>query len=334
MYSAQIHFFLLFANTKPLLTNSSKEINTKFMEIQLVFSSIGILFILIGIGFLVFHLGAIKREWIPALSSIVLNITLPCLIIMSMQVPLSAERMSDTISVFLIQALIYAISCAIALALPHLLCMASEHCGVHRYMVLFSNLGFMGYPICAALYGPESAFYVTLVNIPFGLLAFSLGVYLIRKDTETVSFRNILNPGLIASILGLCFFLTGVVIPYPISTSLDMLGSITSPLAMVAIGAMIASMPVSSTFRDWRMYVISAIRLLVIPCITFLILRPFISDPLLLGVPVLLSAMPVAANTVFMAQEYGGDIEVASRGVFLSTILCFITLPLIGYMLL
>ena len=304
------------------------------MEIHLVFSSISILFMLIGIGFLAFHLGVIKREWIPAISSIVLNITLPCLIIMSMQVPLSPERMNDTISVFLIQALIYTISCAIALALPYLLYMPSEHCGVHRYMVLFSNLGFMGYPICAALYGPESAFYVTLVNIPFGLLAFSLGVYLIQKDKGTVSFKKMLNPGLIASVAGLCLFLTGIVIPYPISTSLDMLGSATSPLAMIAIGAMIASMSVASTFRDMRMYVISAIRLIVIPCITFFILRPFVSDPLLLGVPVLLSAMPVAANTVFMAQEYGGDIEVASRGVFLSTILCLITLPLLGYMLL
>jgi predicted permease len=251
-----------------------------------------------------------------------------------MQVPLSPERMSDTLSVFLIQALIYAISCSIAIALPHLLCMSSEHCGVHRYMVLFSNLGFMGYPICAALYGPESAFYVTLVNIPFGLLAFSLGVYLIRKDRGTVSFENMLNPGLIASMMGLCFFLTGVVIPSPLSTSLDMLGSVTSPFAMIVIGAMIASMPVSSTFRDTRMYVISSIRLVIIPCLTFFILRPFVSDPLLLGVPVLLSAMPVAANTVFMAQEYGGDIEAASRGVFLSTILCLITLPLLGYMLL
>jgi predicted permease len=304
------------------------------MEIQLVFSSIGILFILIAIGFFACHMGAIKREWIPALSSIVLNITLPCLILMSMQVPLSAERMSDTISVFLIEAIIYAVSCLIAVVLPYLLRIPRENCGVYRYMVLFSNLGFMGYPICAALYGTESAFYVTLVNIPFGLLAFSLGVYLIRKGSGTASFRNMMNPGLAASIIGLCFFLAGVVIPAPISTSLDMLGSVTSPLAMIAIGAMIASMAVSSTFRDSRMYVISAVRLLVIPCIVFFTLRPFISDPLLLGVPVLLSAMPVAANTVFMAQEYGGDVQAATRGVFLSTMLCLITLPILGYILL
>jgi len=304
------------------------------MEIQLIFNSFSVLFILIGIGFLGFHLGAIKREWISALSSIILHITLPCLIIMSMQVPLSAERISDVISIFLIQGFIYAISGAIALALPHLLCMPSELCGVHRYMVLFSNLGFMGYPISAALYGPESAFYVTLVNILFALLAFSLGVYLIQKDSKKVSLKNMLNPGLIASVLGLSFFLTGIVIPYPISASLNMLGSVTSPLAMIAIGAIIGSMPVSSMFRDTKMYAISAIRLVAIPCIAFFILRPFISDPLLLGIPVLLSAMPVAVNTVFMAQEYGGDIEVASRGVFLSTILCLITLPLLGYMLL
>ena len=304
------------------------------MDIQLVFSSVGILFIQIAIGFFAFRMGGIRRELFPVLSSIVLNITLPCLILMSMQVPLSADRMSDMISVFLIQAVIYLISGCIALVLPYLLCIPRENCGIHRYMALFSNLGFMGYPICAALYGPESAFYVTLVNIPFCLLAFSLGVYLIKIGSETVSFRHMMNPGLIASTVGLCFFLTGVVIPYPISTSLDMLGSATSPLAMLAIGAMLASMPASSTFCDGRMYVISAIRLLVIPCIVFFILRSFISDPLLLGIPVLLSAMPVAANTVFMAQEYGGDVEAASKGVFLSTIISLITVPIIGYMLL
>ena len=303
------------------------------MEIQLVASSVGILFVLIGIGAFAFHTGYIKKEGISTLSSFVLNISLPCLIFMSMQVPLSEERMHETIAIFHIQGLIYLISLAIALLLPYLLCMPRENCGVHQFMVLFSNLGFMGYPICEALYGPESAFYVTLVHIPFGILTFSLGVYLIQKGSGAICLKNMLSPGFIASIVGLLFFLTGVVIPYPISASLDMLSSTTSPLAMITIGAMVASMPLASTFRDIRMYVITAIRLLIIPCLAFFTLRQFFSESILLGVPVLLSGMPVASSTVFMAKEYGGDVEAASKGVFLSTMLCMITLPLIGHML-
>jgi predicted permease len=113
-----------------------------------------------------------------------------------------------------------------------------------------------------------------------------------------------------------------------------MLGSATSPLAMITLGAMVASMPVASTFRDIRMYVITAISLLVIPCLAFFTLRQFLSETILLGVPVLLSGMPVASSTIFIAKEYGGDVEAASKGVFFSTMLCMITLPLIGHMML
>jgi predicted permease len=82
------------------------------------------------------------------------------------------------------------------------------------------------------------------------------------------------------------------------------------------------------------MYIITAIRLLIIPCLVFFTLRQFFSETILLGVPVLLSAMPVASSTIFIAEEYGGDVKAATKGVFLSTLLCMVTLPLIGYMLL
>jgi len=192
----------------------------------------------------------------------------------------------------------------------------------------------MGYPVCETFFGPESLFYVTLIHIPFGLLVFTLGIFLLRPDlAKKPDLKKICTPGLIASLIGLIFFFAGVTLPPPLSDSVSLLGSVTTPLAMIVIGALLATLPVISMFGDARIWVISLFRLGIIPVFTFFILTPIISDPLLLGVPVLLAAMPVAANTVLLAEEYGVNSELASKGVFLSTILSVVTIPFIALLL-
>ncbi len=191
----------------------------------------------------------------------------------------------------------------------------------------------MGYPVCQTLFGSESLFYVTLINIPFGFLVFTVGVFLLRPDiVRDLDLRRIFTPGLIASIIGLLFFFAGITIPPPFSNSLSLLGSVTTPLAMIVIGSLLATLPIGSMFGDIRIWVISLFRLGIIPIVTLMVIRPYISDPLLLGVPVLLAAMPVAANTVLLAEEYGVNAELASKGVFLSTLLSVGTIPIIAFL--
>ena len=153
----------------------------------------------------------------------------------------------------------------------------------------FSNLGFMGYPVCETLFGGQSLFYVTLINIPFGLLVFTVGIYLLRPDIITqYDLKRILNPGLFASLIGLLFFFCNFTIPHPISDSLSLLGSVTTPLAMIVIGSLLATLPAESLFGDLRIWFISAARLIIIPLLVFLCLRLFITDTLLIFVPVML----------------------------------------------
>jgi predicted permease len=75
-------------------------------------------------------------------------------------------------------------------------------------------------------------------------------------------------------------------------------------------------------------------RLVIIPAVLYLILNPFVSDRLLLGIIVILAGMPVAANAVLLAEEYNVDSTAASKGVFISTLLCIFTIPLTAYFLL
>ena len=188
----------------------------------------------------------------------------------------------------------------------------------------------MGYPVSLALFGKESLFYVSLINLPFGILVFTIGIFMMRPDlARNPDLKKIINPGLVASVLGLFLFIIGFTIPSPLSDAFSLLGSVTTPVAMIIIGALLATMPIGSMLGDIRIGVVSLSRLLVIPLLFWLVARIFITDPIILGVSVLLAAMPVAANSVLIAEEYGVNSELASKGVFISTLLSIITIPAI-----
>ena len=305
------------------------------MDFIPVVTSIFTLFILIGVGFVAFRMGYITRSGASGLSSLLVNVAIPCLILESMQVPLSEGLIYSMEMIVFIEIVVYVVSFIFAGIVPLLLHGSRFETGVLRFMLIFSNLGFMGYPVAYAMFGEASVFYVTLVNLPFGFLVFTVGVFLLRPDlARQPDIKRIVTPGLIASILGLVLLGTGLTIPSPVNESISLLGSITTPLAMIVIGTFLAPLPFFEMLSDTRIWIISSIRLLAIPAVVFLLISPFVHDPLLLGIPVLLAAMPVAANTVLLSEEYGVNAELASKGVFISTLLSLVTIPLISIFLL
>jgi len=305
------------------------------MNFLTIIDSIVILFILMGVGYVSYKSGIITRDGAHGLSSFLVNITLPSLIVVSMQIPLSDETFGRTMEMFAIAVIYYILSFAFAFTVPKYLTDSDLEKGVYSFMLVFSNLGFMGIPVTAAIFGSEAVFYTSLVMLPFGILAFSVGILMLRPDMgKYFDPKLFLNSGIVASLIGLVFFFTGFHIPGPFIDVLEILGSITTPLAMVVTGSLLATMPASSMFKDFRIYAMTLFRLIIIPAVLYLILRPFVSDNLLLGIIVILAGMPVAANAVLLAEEYNVDSSAASKGVFISTLLCIFTIPLMAYFLL
>jgi len=239
------------------------------------------------------------------------------------------------VDTMLIVAVAYYIAAfAIGVVFCRLVPSTSEEKGVFQFMLVFPNTMFMGIPVALAVLGPSSLFYVILFNVPFYFLVFTLGVWLLaRGRPEKIDLSVLLSPGLIAAIVGLVLFLVHYTIPAPVEYGLDLVGSATTPLAMLVVGAMLATLPLARLAGDWRVYLVTALRLLVFPVAAFLVLSPFIADRLLLGVAVLLIAMPVAANSVLLSEEYKVDATLASQGVFISTVLCLATIPLLELLL-
>jgi hypothetical protein len=109
-----------------------------------------------------------------------------------------------------------------------------------------------------------------------------------------------------------------------------MTGDITSPLSMILVGAILADMDGRRIFGSWRYYVTVVLRLALIPLAVGIFLYVLGLRGLLFTLPVLVTAMPIAANTTILASVYQGDTEGASALVFISTLLCVITIPFVA----
>ena len=192
----------------------------------------------------------------------------------------------------------------------------------------------MGIPVVNALYGPGAVFYVAIFMVPFNILVYTYGVLLLSAGGEgekvKIDLKKICNPVVVASILTLFIYFTGVKTPYIINETVALLGAVTTPLAMVTIGSNLSFIPIKDVFLDWKMYVYAILRLLVFPIAVWLVFRLFIQDTMLLNIMVVISAMPVAANVTLISNEYGGDAQTISKVTFITTVLSLASIPILA----
>jgi len=311
------------------------------MEMNVLLNQISVLFILMAIGFLMGKVNILTKEGNKTLSKLVLYIAFPGLILGSIFTNQLGVTISDAVY-FLAMALIsFAIAFAVSIPVVRLLGGDKANRGLYIFMSVFTNCAFMGLPVVHTIFGVSAIYYVALFSIPFTTLVFSVGILLVaknKKEGNQASFKFnpivLLNPTLIAALLSIPLAVYGVNPPYFITESLDLIGSLATPGGMFVIGASLAHTPVKTIFNEWRVVPVSILRLIIIPVITWLILRQIVTNELMLGVLVVLSAMPMAATATTIAINYDGNEQLASSGIFLTTLSCAITLPLVAYFLL
>jgi len=302
---------------------------------------------LMAVGFAAGRLGVLKTDTTRSLSRFLVDFTLPAIIVMSMQRPFSPELRDQALRILLVSSVVYAASFPLAYAVTAAYRKASgPELGVHRFAMCFSNVAFMGFPVAEALLGKESLFILSIYNIPFQLLAFSVGIVMIagRRTGQGVearapgaralaSLKVLKNPAIASALVGFALFLGSVRIPEPFSSALELLGGMTTPLAMVVIGAVLSQTRLAGVARNRRLWLTSAYRLVAFPVLVLAGARAMGLSGLELSVPVLVAAMPAAANCTILAGVYGGDEVTASGLVFATTALSLLTIPLVARLL-
>jgi predicted permease len=296
-----------------------------------VFSQVLVLFILMAIGFLSCKLGIAPKEASVYFSSFVLKISLPCLILTSFQRPFSRELLGEAGAALGIAFAVYALSFLLGWIYPRLLRIRGPERGVHRYAVIISNSGFIGYPVVEAILGPAYLFHASVFNVPVNLLAYSIGAWLVAKEggkAPEFSWRVLVTPPMVFTVIGFLMFLFSLSLPGPLGRSVRLAGDMTTPLSMAVIGISIARADWGRMFGRWRIYVTVFMRLLLVPALVGLCcFLGGIRGPLLM-LSVIITAMPAGSTTSIMASLYDVAPEEAGSIVALSTVLSAATIPL------
>lgn len=297
------------------------------------------LLLMMILGYLARRQNLLDEHVNASLSKVVLNVTLPAQIITSFAMEGAELTNGEVGAAFGLSCLIYLFYTALAVIYVRLMRLPRQDWGTYQYMIIFGNIGFMGFPVITAIFGAKALVYAVIMNIVFNLLVFSYGIKLITDGSETAgsfSWRKLINMPLISSALTLVLFFLHIKLPTVVNTALFTMGDATTPMAMLILGCTIAEMPLRELFDEWRVYIFTAVKLLAMPLLVFLLLQllpGFEANSLLGKVLVVLSSVPVATNATMLSIEYGGNNKLVAQGIFFSTIFSVLTIPLLVFIL-
>ena len=286
-----------------------------------------------AMGFLAHRLGYFNSETDQRLSKVVLNITMPAMSVAAVITGDTLPELAEVLAVLKVAAVFYLLEMVFALAAPRLLGGTPGQKGVWRFGLVFGNIAFIGYPVATALFGPGALFYAVILAMPFNLLSYTLGP-LMLVGAKRFQWKQLITPCTTAAVLGLFFALTRLRPPALVGECLAFVGNVTVPLSLLVVGSLLAGLPMGQVFKSPRLWCLSALRLLVLPGVLYIILRALGTESLLLGITVIEMAMPVAINGSMLCLEYGGDKECMAQATLLTTAASIITIPLIASALL
>ena len=287
----------------------------------------------IAAGYAANRLGYLGGETDQKLSKLILNITMPAMIVAAVITGEELPEISVILSILEVGVAFYVLEFAFVLTVPKLLPGTAGQKGVYRYTLAFPNVGFIGYPVAVALYGDGALFYAAILALPFNLLSYSLGP-LMLAGAGRFRWRQLLSPCIVASVLGLVLALTRLRPPAMVGEMLDFVGSITVPLSLLVVGSLLAHMSPGKVLRSPKLWVLSVLRLLVMPALLCLVLRGMHIEAMVLGIAVSQMGMPVAVNGTLLSMEYGGDTEAMAQVTFLTTLGAIVTIPVLAAVLL
>ena len=315
---------------RPTRESEKREKNRK-MNLSIVFAKMAMLVLIMLLGYLCARIGITGPEFNQRVTPLMVKVLLPATILNSvLSVPDFSGR--ELLDYILVMTVMVALQMLPAWFLPRLMRTRSEDVGATRLVTAFGNVGFVGLPVVAAIFGDEMVFFASLCNIPFNLALYSCSAAQLSPDGGRVRWQDVLNAPVIATLLSVVLLLSRVHVPGVLADTISSVSGVTIPLSMLVIGTSLGGISVRSVLTDWRVYVVSAVRLLVCPLLTWLVLRPFAAGALL-GISVLMAACPSAMLVTALCLQYGRSDAFASKCIFLSTILSAVTIPLLIWLL-
>ncbi|MGL4772850.1 MAG: AEC family transporter [Clostridium sp.] len=298
------------------------------MEIKEVLNSVISLFLIMLIGVYACKKGIITDELKKGLTNLLLKITQPLMILASFSFAFEEGMMANVIKAFIYSFICFIV--AISVSYIFLLKMTSKKKKVLQFANVFSNCGFMGFPVIESIYGAEGVVYASIFNMFFSLFLWTYGYMLFSSGFSKEEAKKVLvNPGVVAVYIGIAMLLLKVQLPGPIYSSVKMVGSMTTPISMLIVGSILSRVDIRQAFKDWTLLYGSFLKLMIMPLCVFIMSRILKDSSIVMNTMILLQAMPAAAMTTIFAENFNNQKEYAAVLVFTTTLLSIITFPIV-----
>ncbi|MBQ3939526.1 MAG: AEC family transporter [Oscillospiraceae bacterium] len=314
------------------------------MEISVVLEQMGKLFLILCLGVLLAKKKLLDVHTKQKLTKLLLYVSTPLMMVDAFhdRMLMVSQQEQESVPVgtlFADSFLFYALLTVLSLALVYGIRVPKPQRRLYLFMTIFGNVGFMGFPVVESVYGKEGLFYAAIVNSVFNIIIYTFGVLLmggasagdgsLMRRLRAVAWKKLLlTPAVLATAAGVLIFVFRIRMPALLADTCDSLGGLTSPLAMLVVGANLSAVPVKAVLSNMKLNLYVLLRQTALPLLFWLMLKPFVQHPVLAPTLLLLSCMPVANTTALFATEYHGDEGLASQGIFLTTLFSLVSFPL------
>ncbi len=288
------------------------------------------LFTMVILGYAACKLGYMGDKFDKKLSSIVVDITCPLLVLSSVMGDEMPDR-SLILPLVGVGFLTYIILLVFGFWVPRFISKNHDDQGMIGFSLMFANVGFIGYPIVASIFGPKAVFYAALLNVPNTFFIFTAGVMLVKGEYSIRQFnpKVLLSPALIGAFIAAILVAFGVHTPEMIARPITMVGNITVPAALMIIGSSMARLPLREIIGSGKVYATSFLRLVIVPLSVYFLFRLCGVNTLINNINTVVIAMPVASFGTMFCMKYGRNPSLMTEATFITTLFSIITIPLI-----
>ena len=289
-----------------------------------------VLFIIVILGYVACKLGYMGDKFDKKLSSIVVDITCPLLVLSSV---MGDELPDRTLILPLLGVgfLTYILLLAFGFWVPRLITKNHDDQGVIGFALMFANVGFIGYPIVSSIFGPHAVFYAALLNMPNTFFIFTAGVMLIKGEYSLKQFnpKVLVSPAMLGAFLAAIIVALGIHTPDIIARPVTMVGNITVPAALMIIGSSMAKLPIREIIGSPKVYITALLRLTIVPLSIYFLFKACGVSDLVNNINTVVIAMPVASFGTMFCLKYGRNPSLITETTFITTLGSIITIPLI-----
>ncbi|GIP22742.1 AEC family transporter [Paenibacillus sp. J22TS3] len=295
------------------------------------------IFVMIIPGYVARKFNTFKKSTSIELATVATTVTYPCMILSSMQLDYSSQVVKNALIIVLIFTILILVLLLLAKLLVKIKNINVNQSNLFIFMSVFGNTGMIGVVVLNSLFGQEAAFYGILCDAVYDIFMFSVGMQMVKMGGSNIKdkfrkktfLRSLMNPCFVSVILGLLLFSAQISLPNVFKESIEIIGSATPAMAMLILGIQLATIPIKDFFSNSIIFWTCFLKLLVTPFLALLIVHQVTWMPDLLKLVIVIQAgMPVALSSVVFAQKFDRDIDFATKGTLLSTLLSIVTIPI------